>query len=137
MESALRRMRDLADRFAKYQARVDVEDADRHKELGLIQAEFSHVMMMAINWETLAQMDPLGMSKILAAVPVGTWAAVFRRADKPHLRKILMGIADAEYDVLAELLQAYPVEKIAEALRKDEGAIGKMLEAVEKAKGKW
>jgi hypothetical protein len=86
---------------------------------------------------TIAQMDPLGMSRVIAVIPVGTWTAVFKRAERSHLRKLLMGLSDADYDVLAELLGAYDADSIANTLRSSPELADKLVEAIGKAQAKW
>jgi hypothetical protein len=137
METALRRLKKLAERFEKFRKDSQVQNQERDRQLGLIEAEFAHILMMAVNWDTIAQMDPLGMRRIIEVVPVGTWTAIFRRSDKPHIRKILMGLGDANYDVLAEILEAYQVEKIADLFQANQALANKVQEAIEKARARW
>jgi hypothetical protein len=127
----------LAERFEKFRKDSQVQDQERDKQLGLMEAEFAHILMMAVNWDTIAQMDPLGMSRVIAVIPVGTWAAVFKRAERSHLRKLLMGLSDADYDVLAELLGACDADSIANTLRSSPELADKLVEAIGKAQAKW
>jgi hypothetical protein len=137
METALRRLKELAERFERYKEKTELQDKERQKERGLIASELAHVLMMAVNWDTIAQMDPLGMSRVIAVIPAGTWTAVFKRAERSHLRKLLMGLSGADYDVLAELLGAYDADAIADTLRSSPQLADKLVEAIGKAQAKW
>jgi hypothetical protein len=137
METALRRLKELAERFEKFRKDSRVQDQERDTQLGLMEAEFAHILMMAVNWDTIAQMDPLGMSRIIEIIPVGTWTAIFKRVSTPHIRKILMGMGDANQDIVAEILNAYKVEKFADLFEANQALANRVQEAIERARARW
>jgi hypothetical protein len=137
METALRRLKELAERFERFRKDSRVQDQERDKQLGLMEAEFAHILMMAVNWDTIAQMDPLGMSRIIEIIPVGTWTAIFKRVGTPHVRKILMGLGDANRDIVAEILNAYKVEKFADLFEANQALANRIQEAIERARARW